>query len=199
MNFKGYLLPTLTLTLVSLFIVMSFFTFKRSSKQLTIDIMVEDINNLKGIFDRIQATCRIISFDYQKNRINFLNVGEFVGSEVGPMNLAYPDKWKGPYVRDNPTMQTLEYQVVRTKKGYFVTPGDGVELPNGKIIGKDIQLTENTDIEQLMKTDLLIEGKALAAPIATDSSRSEELLDTLLRPNGGFVKVDYANQRVIAT
>jgi len=199
MNFKGYLLPMLTVVLVSLFIAMSFFTYKRSSKQLTIDIMVEDIDNLKSIFDRIHATCNIISFDYQKNRINFLNVKEFVGSEVGPMNLAYPDKWEGPYVEDNPTMQTLEYQVVKTRKGYFVTPGDGVELPNGKVIGKDIPLTEDTDIEQLMHTELMIDGKALAAPIITDPNRSEELLDTLLRPNGGMVKIDYANQRVIAT
>ena len=198
MNIKPYILPILTVTLVGLFVSMSYFSFKSSSKQLNIAIMSEDINNLKNIFNRIQATCRIIDFDAQKNIINFLNVGNFEGSEVGPMNLAYPDKWEGPYVDDNPTMQTLEYQVVKTKKGYFITPGDGVELPNGKIIGKDIPLTENTDIEQLMKTDLLMEGKVLAAPIETDPNRATELLDTLLRPNGGMVKIDYANQRVTA-
>lgn len=68
------------------------------------------------------------------------------------MNLAHPEKWQGPYVNDNPTMQGREYLIVRTKKGHYLTPGEGVELPNGKIVGKDIMLDEEVDLESLAQT-----------------------------------------------
>jgi len=66
------------------------------------------------------------------------------------MNLAHPDKWQGPYVQENPTIYHIAYQVVSTKKGYFITPGDGVRLPNKKVVGKDIVLDNNADIEKMM-------------------------------------------------
>ncbi len=198
MNIRPYILPIITVCVVGIFIYLSFWVFKKSSKQVTLDMMSQDVQTLKGIFDRIQMTCKIIDFDYQKNPINFLNVEEFTGSEVGPMNLAYPENWEGPYVPDNPTMQALEYQIVKTKQGYFITPGDGVTLPNGKVIGKDIPLDENADMATVIKNDLTVSGKVLAAPITTDPDRSQEMLDTLLRPNGGMVKIDYARQQVTA-
>src|SRR5205085_10289622 len=98
-------------------------------------IMACDIARLKDVFQKIHKDCVIIDFDAQKNPINFLNVAAFSGSEVGPMNLAHPEKWQGPYLHDNPTIYHIAYQVVSTKQGYFVTPGDGVTLPNKKIIG----------------------------------------------------------------
>ena len=67
----------------------------------------------------------------------------------------------------NPSMQSKEYLVIRTKKGYFVTPGEGVKLPNGKVVGVDIKLDEHADIEAMMKDEKLLgyKGKALAAPL----------------------------------
>ena len=94
-----------------------------------------------------------------------MNVTKFAGSEVGPMNLVHPDKWEGPYVKDNPTMFHIAYQVVSTKKGYFITPGDGVRLPNKKIVGKDIILDQKANIDAMM-TDpemLLYKDRPLAA------------------------------------
>ena len=69
-------------------------------------------------------------------------------------------------------MQHIPYQVVSTKKGYFVTPGDGVKLPNKKVIGKDIVLDQKADIEAMMlnadqllyKIDRLAARLELGAP-----------------------------------
>lgn len=145
----------------------SVFNFFKTSDQVTGSVITHDIAQLTQIFNKIHATCHIIGFDYQKNPINFLNVKEFTSSEVGPMNLAYPKKWKGPYLDDNLAVQGKEYMVVKTNQGYFITPGEGVELPNNKVIGKDIVLDENANISAMMqdKNALSYQGKPLAAPM----------------------------------
>ena len=120
---------------------------------------------------RIHKTCVIIDFDAQKNPINFLNVEKFTGSEVGPMNLVHPEKWEGPYLKENPTMFHIAYQVVSTKKGYFVTPGDGVTLPNKKVIGKDIILDQKANIDAMMANpqELMYKDRPLAARLELGS------------------------------
>ena len=164
---KKYLLPLAVVTIVVIFIGINFFNVTYRARHNTGVLIADDVIQLQEIFHRIHKTCNIIDFDYQKNPINFLNVKGFSSSEVGPMNLVHPDKWEGPYVEDNPTMQATEYQIVYTKKGYFITPGEGVKLPNGKVIGKDIILDEDADIPALMiDTDgLLFKDRALAAPL----------------------------------
>lgn len=129
------------------------------------ELIAQKVVQLAEILERIEEQCNIIDFDRQKTPIDFLNVVKFVGSEVGGMNLAYPENWTGPYLNDNPTIQDKEFQVVRTKQGYFVTPGDGVVLSNGKVVGKDIVLDENADILKLMADPkgLNFNGKPLAA------------------------------------
>lgn len=132
-------------------IAVSFFMWWRQASVWQDQVIHEHITELHDIFTRIDADCHILHFDHQKNYIDFLNVVKFVGSEVGSMNLAYPDKWKGPYLQDNPTMQEKQYQIVRTHKGYYIVPGEGVELCNGKIIGKDIIFDEKADIDAMLK------------------------------------------------
>ncbi|MFC1845768.1 hypothetical protein ACFLX2_01420 [Candidatus Dependentiae bacterium] len=152
-----------------------------------------EIQYLVKIFKRIDKKCRIIDFDSQKSPINFLNVKKFVGSEVGAMNLKYPGQWDGPYLKENPTIQKKEYQVVQAKKGYFITPGSGVKLPNGKIIGKDILLDEDADIAAMMfdKDALMIEGKAWAAPLPVGATAAEEVLrENIMRAEDGLVMND---------
>ena len=58
---------------------------------------------------------------------------------------------------------------MHTKKGYFIVPGTGVRLSNGKVIGKDIVLDEDADIEQMAADDqaLRYRGKKLAARVPT--------------------------------
>jgi len=55
--------------------------------------------------------------------------------------------------------------VVATKRGYYITPGDGIKLPNKKIVGKDIILDQNADIDKMMVDEQAFryKNKSLAA------------------------------------
>lgn len=139
----------------------------------------QDIKQLARIFADIHETCKILSFEHDKNYIDFLTVSSFAGSEVGLMNLVFPQNWKGPYLNDNPTIQEKYYMIVRTKQGHFIVPGDGgecckqecvggVKLANGKVIGLDINFTEESDIPLMMLDPEFLYSKegALAARIS---------------------------------
>lgn len=112
-------------------------------------VIVQHLKQLKQIFDEIDRTCRIVDFDHEKNFVDFLNVGSFSGSEVGSMNLMYPKKWNGPYLETNLTVQEKPYMIVKTYRGWYIMPADGVRLGNGKTIGKDLAITHKTDLEAL--------------------------------------------------
>ena len=190
---KHAIFPVLTVLLFIVLIGVAVFRLFYQVRVGTDLIISQEVQQLVEIFKRINKKCKIIDFDYQKNRINFLNVKSFEGSEVGSMNLAYPKQWEGPYLSDNPTIQEKEYMIVRTKKGYFVAPGEGVRLGNGKIVGKDIILDENADILDMMrdKNALMFEGKALAAPLSVGSSTAQEvLLENIIRAEDGLVMRD---------
>lgn len=153
--------------LLGVMFVLSFVTSWKESKTIVDELIAMDVAHLSSILNKINETCVIIDFDHQKNFIDFLNVGSFTGSEVGPMNLTYPEQWEGPYIDDNPTVQDQYYQVVQTDKGHFVVPGPGVELSDGNVIGKDIVFDETTDIQALIDDGVLMfEKQALAARIA---------------------------------
>jgi hypothetical protein len=128
----------------------SIYHLMRQSRSNVDNLIVHDVARLQEIFEKIHKDCVIVSFEHDVNYIDFLNVEKFVGSEVGAMNLLYPDQWKGPYLKDNPTMQQQQYCIVRTKSGYYIVPGELVQLSNGKVIGQDVRITPNTDIEKLM-------------------------------------------------
>ena len=158
------LITTATSIIVTGLFIVSFMSFYYRADYVTGSIISEEVKRLATIFNKINRECTILGFDNQQNPINFLNVGSFEGSEVGPMNLKFPEKWAGPYVKDNPTMQGKEFMVVKTDYGYFVTPGNGVKLPSGKVIGKNILLSFDVDIDSLVnnKGALVFKGKALA-------------------------------------
>ncbi len=149
---QRYIIPSFIIVFFTCMVVISFVVPIFKSKVEKGRLIIQDIAQLKTIFEKIDNSCRIIDFDLQQNPINFLTIkkGGFVGSEIGSMNIALPKKWDGPYLQDNPTMDGKEYLVVRTKKGYFITPGNGVVLPNGKMIGKDIILDEDSNIGCMM-------------------------------------------------
>ncbi len=127
-------------------------------------IINDDLRTIVTSLEQIDRDCSILSFDDTKNNVDFLNVKKFVGSEVGSLNLAYPKKWQGPYLDDNPTFQGKAYQVVRAKDGIYVLPGDGVELPNRKIVGKSFEISTKTLFAQLIKKggELNYKGMPLA-------------------------------------
>lgn len=162
---QRYVLPVIVIAAITVFVGITFMDTWYRAKDDSGMMIAQEVVQLRDIFHRIHKTCVIIDFDNQKNSINFLNVEKFTGSEVGPMNLAHPEKWEGPYLKENPTMQHIAYQVVSTKQGYFVTPGDGVKLPNKKIVGKDIVLDQKADIDAMMLNaeQLMYKDRPLAA------------------------------------
>ncbi len=70
-------------------------------------------------------------------------------------------------------MQGKEYKIVRTDAGYFIVPGDDVQLPNGKVMGKDIILSEDSDIAALAQDPdyLSFNNKALAIQLDISSNQ----------------------------
>lgn len=171
--------------LLTLLISVSLFMWWQQTSVWQDAVIDEHIRTLQGVFKRIDDDCHIIGFEHKKNYIDFLNVVTFVGSGVGSMNVTHPEKWRGPYLRENPTMQEQLYKIVRTKKGYYIVPGDGVELSNGKVIGKDIIFDEHSDIEAMLQDELALKFKdyALAAPLPLEKVK-------LLKPKEELVLED---------
>ena len=131
---------------------------------LVADRMIADhVTELSKILHKIDTTCAIEAIMHERNYIDFLTVKSFVGSEVGSLNLKYPNRWQGPYLNNNYTMQGKLYEIIKTKEGYYIVPGQGVELSNHKVIGKDIIFSQ-TDIESLVNNPIGLEyyGRPLA-------------------------------------
>lgn len=160
----GYIIPAIIACILTGLVAVTLVSFFYERERTDGDIMLQDLAALHKIFKTIDTECKILGFDQQKNSINFLNVEKFAGSEVGPMNLTYPTKWKGPYVTDNPTIHGHEYLIIQTSKGYFITPDVGVTLPNGKVVGEDISLEYDADIDVLSHDPdgLMYDGRPLA-------------------------------------
>ncbi len=139
-------------------------------------LIADHIGELKDIFIGINESCKITGFRYPKEQIDFLNVISFAGSVVGSMNLLEPEQWKGPYLKENLTIAGKEYEIVATKKGYFIVPGDGVKLANGKIVGKTLPITSDSDIEAMMRDPqaLLSKNGPLAAHLSTFKDDTSE-------------------------
>lgn len=171
-------LPLLTILAFIGLASMSVFILMHKSKINTGNIIDHDLQVLVDVFRRIEMDCKVIGFDDTVNRINFLNVQSFSGSEVGPMNLAYPQQWKGPYLADNLTIQEKDYVVVTTNKGFFITPGPGVRLPNGNVVGLDVVLNKDADIEKMMQPggSLYYNGKPLAVKLGVGASVFERVM-----------------------
>jgi len=173
-----YFWSSVTIGIIILLVGITIFNYGRQARSYQANIIAKDIGRLVAIFELIDKDCKIMSFDAQISPINFLNVKSFEGSEVGSMNLAYPTQWKGPYLEQHPEMQDINYQVVVTRKGYFITPGNGVQLPNGKTVGKDLVLTEHSDIAAMMtdKKAFNYQGIALAAPVPLATPALQRLM-----------------------
>jgi hypothetical protein len=154
------------------------------------ELIADHIEQLKDIFRRIHVRCKITGFRNAKDQIDFLNVISFAGSVVGSMNVLEPQNWEGPYLSENLTMQGKEYQLIQTKKGYYIVPGDGVRLANGKIIGKTLLISPDSDIEPMLHDPqaLLSSNRSLGTfietyqyphPVSSVSSIPLEEIETL--------------------
>ena len=181
----SYWLPVLTAVLFFALLGVSVFNLIYRTKVIRDEIISSDVKKLSEIFKKINNDCKISGFDYQKNNVDFLTVEKFTGSEIGPMNLVYPNNWKGPYLNDNLAIQNRVYQVAKTKHGYFLVPGDNVTLSDGKIIGKDIKFEEHTDVPSMIsKGGALYREKPLALKIEISKSTFSKMVDRSLSYDG---------------
>ncbi len=145
-------------------VVIKFLTQVRSAND---ELIAQQVVQLQQIFKRINDSCKITAFRHKKDHLDFLNVISFAGTVVGPMNLLEPQHWEGPYLEESLTVGGVEYQIVGTKSGYFIVPGDGVKLANGLVIGKTLMVTPQSNIERMMRDPqaLMSNNKPLAAKI----------------------------------
>jgi hypothetical protein len=164
---QKYIVPFGAGALLSILFSVAFYQLYQSIATITSDLIVEQVSELAEIFNRIDKTAGIYSFEHEKNYIDFLTVKNFVGSEVGSLNLRVAAGWEGPYLHDNPTIHEKYYVVINSNQGYYITPDDGIKLFNGKVLGKDIILNKETDFEQLVNDPegLLYKNQPLARKI----------------------------------
>ena len=152
-----------SITLLTLLLSFVFWRVWHSRPYVLSNIIAEDLAGIEKVLNRIDKECNILSIRSDRATIDFLTVQKFVGSTIGCLNLAYPERWKGPYLQINPSIQENFYEIVHAKDGYFVLPGTGVKLANGKEMGKDVIITHNTVVKQLLQPGgtLNFNGKAM--------------------------------------
>ena len=147
-GFKRYF-PVLSSLFFALIVVVFVFRVFYARPRIIASVIADDIKIISLALEKIDAKCNILNVEDDISDIDFLNIEKFSGSQVGPINLAYPKKWEGPYLRVNPTVQGKFYELVRAKDGLFIVPGNGVHLPNGFIVGKDFSITPETYVRPL--------------------------------------------------
>jgi hypothetical protein len=162
-HLKKYFALFSTTVLTLLIGITIFKVFNSKSDVLTL-ALTQDLERIEKILTTVDAQCNIIGIRGQRNQIDFLTVQKFAGSTVGCLNLARPKKWKGPYLKQNPSIKGVLYEIIKTKEGYFVVPGAGVQLPNKLVMGKDIVLTHDSSIMTMLQLNgrLSYQGNPLA-------------------------------------
>jgi hypothetical protein len=158
------ILASLTISAMIVFFIVSFIYDRKNFPVLKIQ---RDIEQICVVLRKIDESCNIISTDSDVVNIDFLTVENFTGSEVGGLNLAYPEKWSGPYLSATPSVQGKPYILVKVGKDYFVMPGYGVKLPNGFTVGKDFDPVKTKNFPELLKKGaaLNFDGAALAKKV----------------------------------
>lgn len=152
---------TLLLMLAAIFV----FRLMNNKPYFMASVMSEDLAKLSKIFQQIDETCNILSVSRERCTVDFLTVEKFVGSEIGCLNLAFPENWKGPYVPVNPRFQEQHYELISVDEGLFIVPGNKVKLPTGYIMGKDIVISRTTPMKKLIASGGMLnyKGQALAS------------------------------------
>lgn len=137
---------TLLLLLLAVFI----FRLVVNKPYFMASVINEDLTKLSKALNDIDTDCNIMSVTQERCMIDFLTVEKFVGSEVGCLNLAFPKKWKGPYLKYTPRLDDRCYEIVSVDEGYFIVPGEGVTLPSGMVFGRDVKFSSSVSLKKLI-------------------------------------------------
>ena len=131
------------------------------------NLIKNDLGTINTALKEIDTQCNVIGIKDNGINLDFFTVKKFIGSEVGGLNLAYPNKWSGPYLNNNPTLQQKFYELVKGQDGIFIIPGRGVKLPNELTVGKEFQITNETSVQPMLLPggNLFFRGTPLAKKI----------------------------------
>jgi len=151
-----------------LLIGLYFFKIYRQKPYFVTNIIAKDLRVLHSVLNKIDDECNILSVKHGHIVLDFLTVNGFAGSAIGGMNLAYPKKWQGPYLKRDLMLNGKYYELAHVRDGTYIIPGKGVKLPNKKIMGQEVQVKHYTTLAKLLEPggDLNFKGKALAKKIA---------------------------------
>lgn len=139
-------------------------------------LIQSDLERISKSLNFIDEQCAISDIKYDRLAITFLSSAKEAMAERAGLVLEHPEKWDGPYSIDNPTVQARPYELLRAADGYYLVPGNGVKLPNGKIMGQDIIITAQTMVDDMLKDngDLNYEGYMLARPLLLGVSEENQ-------------------------
>jgi hypothetical protein len=139
-------------TLIVLFLLLLMFLFKTyyNKPYFISNLIKNDLKIINTALKKIDKQCNIIGIKNDRVILDFFTVKKFVGSEIGGLNLAYPQEWLGPYLDNNPVLQQKFYEIVKVQDGFFIIPGSGIKLPNGVTIDKEFQITSATSIQPML-------------------------------------------------
>ena len=154
-------------TLLTLMLLVALFKVYYNKPYFTASLINNDIKIVHEALHTIDKKCNILRFNSRRVILDFFTVRTFDGSVIGGVSLAYPKKWQEPVLHNNPIIQQKFYEVVRAQDGFFVVPGEGVELPTGLVMGKDLVIKRQTQVEPMLKPNgkLFFKGIELAKKI----------------------------------
>jgi hypothetical protein len=155
MRFFPYLSGLLFASLLLIFFSMNFF----ERKKVLAETIQEDLQEIIRDLIDIDTNCNILSIMKNNCVVDFLTIKAFSGSMLSELNLAYPERWKGPYRKTNHLIQGRFYEITKLKDCYALVPGAGVKLPGKKIMGKDIICDETVEAKTLFDEGGLLRHK----------------------------------------
>lgn len=131
-------------------------------------IIDHEISAIVRILEKIDKDAAIVSIDTSHDaELDIFQTESLKRAKIGPLTVEYPENWKGPYANRTARYRGECYQIVRARDGYFVIPGDGVTLPNGLTVGKDIVINDEQDAAPFLRDGGMLRYAAryLARPL----------------------------------
>lgn len=155
-NLNRYIPFFVVLVTTSLIMLASLRTIYRTS-DFTAAIISNDLSCIAHALTKLHTSCTIVSFEREHSPLDFLTMPSLpTFAKNKHLTVAQPEKWRGPYLTEIPTVQGKAYEICRAYDGYFLIPGRGVQLPNGLVMGVDLIITPEILVAPLLST-----GKAL--------------------------------------
>ena len=119
--------------------------------QWQVSVVQTDLHRIASALRALDTDCYITDMRVGLHPVSVLTRRSLAD---GPfyIELKESKNWKGPYLKNSPTLQDKPYQLLKTNKSLFVVPGEGVELPSGLVVGTDIEWHADTDVTALTRS-----------------------------------------------